>query len=124
VVAVGAAVAVVVYFLLVSSDAAPVPEPTWAERLTERLGREGRARGRARQPWETVIGYSAALTVEVLPDPRVAEVGRLLSGSLFGRTPAPPTQQSWAERVVEEVTDRHPAPKLGGRSGKGRPDQR
>jgi hypothetical protein len=88
----------------------PAPERTWAERLSDRLDHEGEAHGRARRHDETVVDYTRTLGDSLLPDPRVATVGAVVSSALFSRREPPPETRTWAEGVVDEVAARHPAP--------------
>lgn len=88
------------------------PEPSsWAERLARRLDAEGRGRGRGRERGETVLHHTAALADGPLPDPRVRDVGAVVSGALYGRDEPEAGARDWADRVVDEVTDRHPRPR-------------
>jgi hypothetical protein len=76
---------------------------TPAHNLLERLMEEGRKRGRPRRPCETVAQYAAALAASVLPDPRLVQVGDVLSAAYFAPAAPGPETLLWAERVVEEA---------------------
>ncbi|MFN8041018.1 MAG: hypothetical protein U0Q07_17515 [Acidimicrobiales bacterium] len=104
------------------------PEPTdapppWARTLVARLDAEGTARGRPRAPGETVVDHAAALAAGPLADPRIAELGWLLSAALFSGREPPPDRQRWAEALLDEVTAANPPPEPATRRGR-RPDQR
>ena len=76
--------------------------------LARRIDEEGHKRGRARQPHESVVTYSAILSTSVLPDERLARVGELVSQALFG--PGRPSSEDrlWAESTFATVLDEHP----------------
>jgi len=79
----------------------------WVSRVFLRLERAGSVRGRPRRPEETVAEYSAALAASVLPDPRIEELGRVLTAAAWsGRAPSP-GEQAWAEDVLRDVTQAH-----------------
>jgi hypothetical protein len=89
----------------------PTPRaPTdWAHGMAARLAREGRRRGRARAPGESVASYAQALAGGPLPDERVATVGRMVSDALFSTREPDAPDRAWAEAAVDEMTARHPA---------------
>lgn len=99
--------------------------PPWARTLVARLDAEGAARGRPRGRGETVVEHAAALAEGPLPDPRIAELGWLLSAALFSGREPPEDRRIWAEAVLAEVTAAHPvpepAPRTSGRR-RGQPD--
>ncbi|MGE0306751.1 MAG: transglutaminaseTgpA domain-containing protein [Acidimicrobiia bacterium] len=95
----------------------------WATVLSRRIDAEGDRRGRPRAPTETIAAYCAALGESVLPDPRMTDVGRQLTLTLYGPV-GPPTAKvhrgrlpeaetvegAWAVHVIDEVCRTHPAP--------------
>jgi YD repeat-containing protein len=85
-------------------------ELDWAERLSARLDLEGRRRGRARGRSETVSAHASALAGGPLPDARLATVGQMVSAALFGRREPPAEVRTWADDVVDEVSNAHPPP--------------
>lgn len=91
------------------ADEADGPPP-WAGVLVARLDAEGGARGRPRAPGETVVDHAAALAQGPLPDPRISELGWLLSAALFSGREPPDDRRVWAETVLDEVTAAHPVP--------------
>lgn len=80
----------------------------WAGQLCQRLLRSGTARGRPRQPHETLIEYTTALSTSVLPDDRVADVGRIVSRSLFSSREPSAEERQWVEATMTEVEDANP----------------
>lgn len=95
----------------------------WASVLARRIDIEGERRGRPRAPNETVAAYCAALGDSVLPDARLADVGRQLTLTLYGPLSPPVVEVhrgrltasetiegAWAVHVIDEVCRSHPAP--------------
>jgi transglutaminase-like putative cysteine protease len=115
VVAAVAAVAVTVLAVRAWGRRRSRPRPAWATSAVRRLEREGGRRGRARAPSETVTVYAAALSVGVLPDPRLVEVGRLVDSELYADYPTAPgsAEAMWVTEVIDEVCRRHRAPRWG-----------
>lgn len=81
---------------------------SWALEVLADLEAAGTARGRPREPAETVLGYTEALAATVLPDERIAAVGRVLSGALFDRAEVSAYTRAWAGAVVAEVVAANP----------------
>lgn len=82
---------------------------SWAIELSRRLAVEGARRGRPRLASETITSYAGALGEGPwLPDPRLGDVGVVLSAALFGRAEPPESSRAWAEQVVGEAVDQHP----------------
>ncbi|MGH9281036.1 MAG: DUF4129 domain-containing protein, partial [Acidimicrobiales bacterium] len=85
----------------------------WATRAYERLTRAGRRLGRPRQPDETPIEYCSALAADV-PDPRLVDVGDLITVATFSPAEPPLESRAWADEVVKATelhAHRHPARK-------------
>lgn len=87
------------------------PDREWALALVEQIDAAGRARGRPRDDATTVRHHTDDLAASVLPDERLATVGRVLDGALFGHAPVDARTRLWAESVVDEVVEAHPAPR-------------
>lgn len=81
----------------------------WPDRMTERLLRAGHSRGRSRQPHETLIEYTKALSDEVVGDERIADAGRIVSGELFSRRRPSEDSRAWVETTLEEIERANPA---------------
>lgn len=82
----------------------------WAAALVAAISAHGAVHGRRRGRSESIAAYCTALSTTVLPDPRLALVGGVLSAAFFA--PEPPTagEQAWAEAVVAEIVEAHPPP--------------
>jgi hypothetical protein len=76
----------------------------WATRFYSRLVQAGRRRQRPPQPYETPIEYTTALAESALPDPRLVDVGALITAAAYSRYEPSPEQQDWAESVLAEAT--------------------
>ncbi len=81
----------------------------WAVALVERIDQAGKARGLPRPGSSTVLAHTDHLAGSVLPDPRLRSVGRLLSDALFGQTAVSAHTRMWAQAVVDEILEAHPA---------------
>ena len=104
-----AAVAGLVWWFTHRPEQEPEPDgPPWAVALARRIGEEGRKRGRPRAKEETIVAYSAALTRQELPDPRLAEVGRVVSAALFGAADPGAERRVWAESTLDAILADHP----------------
>jgi transglutaminase-like putative cysteine protease len=76
----------------------------WATRFYARLVRAGSKRHRPPRVDETPLEYTTALAAAALPDPRLVDVGELVTAAAYsGRQPTA-DEQKWAEAVLEEVT--------------------
>ncbi len=82
----------------------------WAVALTEQLTAHGTAHGRSRGRSETIAAYSAALAGGVLPDPRLVDVGQVLSAAFFAPTAPSAADRARAEATMAEVIATHPIP--------------
>lgn len=82
----------------------------WAVALTEALTAHGKAHGRPRGRAETIGAYTTALASGVLPDPRLADVGQILSAAFFAPIAPSGAEQARAEATVAEVIEAHPVP--------------
>lgn len=82
--------------------------PPWALALMQKLEHEGERRGRPRHRDETPVAYTEALAADVLPDDRVAGVGRILSSALFGPREITAERRVWAEATFDAVLEAHP----------------
>jgi transglutaminase-like putative cysteine protease len=81
----------------------------WRRRYLARLEAEGAKRGRPRGPGETAPAYARALSGSVLPDKRLARVGRVLDADAWSGEETAPEERDEAERVLAEVTTRWPS---------------
>lgn len=84
----------------------------WATRFFARVERAGAARGRPKQPKETPVEYADSLARTVLPDPRLAEVGVLVTVAAWSRHEPAPEDRARAEQVLREATRATPARRL------------
>ncbi|HEX3621670.1 MAG TPA: transglutaminaseTgpA domain-containing protein [Acidimicrobiales bacterium] len=80
----------------------------WATRFFARLERAGTARGRPKEPHETPVEYADGLARTVLPDPRLVEVGAVVTAAAWSRRDVSPEDRDRAERVLREAS--HAAP--------------
>ena len=92
----------------------------WATRYFTRLERAGRARGRPRRPPETPAEYTRALAEEALPDPRLGQVGELVTVAAWSRHEPPAEEKTRAEAVLKAAKKAAPVPLLR-RRRQGRP---
>lgn len=76
----------------------------WATRVFTRLERAGAARGRPREPQETPLEYASGLAAGVLPDPRIVEVGALVTVAAWSRHEPAAEDRTRAEHVLREAT--------------------
>jgi hypothetical protein len=74
--------------------------------LARRLAHEGARRGRPRHASETIASYATALGDGPLAEPRLRDVGAILSAALFGRSEPAPSSRAWAEQVVSDALQR------------------
>jgi hypothetical protein len=84
----------------------------WATRFSRRLQRAGAARGRPRQPQQTPVEYADDLARTVLPDPRLVEVGALVTAAAWSRDEPPAGDRDRAEQVLREATRAAPVRRL------------
>lgn len=90
---------------------APEPvERSLAEALVLRIEAHGCAHGRPRRRAETIVAYTSALSATALPDPRLADIGRLLSQALFGATPPPADRLEHGDATFTEIVETYPDP--------------
>ena len=81
----------------------------WAERFTVRLETEGRARGRPRDPAETVREYASALATGVLPDPRLRSAASAVEIERFAGVAVPDHEREAAEAALTEAAATWPS---------------
>lgn len=81
----------------------------WAAVLLDRLEEEGRARGRPRQPSQTIYEYVESLRTSVLPDARLVSVAATLQTETFSVSNATDQERAAASAVVEEAVAAWPA---------------
>ena len=84
----------------------------WAIRFFARLERAGAARGRPRQPQETPAEYAGELSRSVLPDPRLEDVGELVTVAAYSRHEPPAEERARAEDVLRAATRAAPVRRL------------
>ena len=84
----------------------------WAARFLARLEREGAARGRPRQPHETPAEYADGLSRTVLPDPRLEEVGELVTVAAYSRHEPGVEERVRAEEVLRAAAKAAPVSRL------------
>jgi transglutaminase-like putative cysteine protease len=92
----------------------------WSTRYFARLERAGRARGRPRRPEETPREYTNGLAASVLPDPRLEEVGELVTVAAWSIREPASADKARAEAVLKAAKKASPVPLLR-RRGRGRP---
>ena len=98
----------------------------WSTRFFTRVERAGAARGRPRRPQETPVEYAGELSESVLPDPRLVEVGDLVTVAAWSRHEPPAEDRARAERVLREAVRATPVRRLRrlrGRASGSRPAQ-
>ncbi len=81
----------------------------WSTRFFSRVERAGAARGRPRQPHETPAEYADGLAAGVLPDPRLHEVGELVTAAAWSRHEPPADDRARAEQVLRSARKATPA---------------
>ena len=91
----------------------------WATRFFARVERAGAARGRPRRPQETPAEYAGGLAASVLPDPRIVEVGDLVTVAAWSRHEPPAEDRARAERVLREAARAAPVRRLRRLRGRG-----
>jgi transglutaminase-like putative cysteine protease len=84
----------------------------WVTRFFARLERAGRVRGRPRRPEETPSEYVSELAGSVLPDPRLGEVGELVTVAAYSGREVAPEDRARAERVLKEAARAAPPRRL------------
>ena len=72
----------------------------WSTRYFTRVERAGSARGRPRRPEETPREYTTGLSKSVLPDPRLEEVGDLVTVAAWSRHEPAAQDKARAEEVL------------------------
>lgn len=88
----------------------------WATRFFARLERAGAARGRPRRAQETPVEYANALAEGALPDPRLREVGDLVTLAAWSRHQPPAEDRAGAEAVLKAARKAAPVRRLSRRS--------
>lgn len=83
----------------------------WVTRYYARLERAGAARGRPRHPNETPVEYTSALAAGPLPDPRLAEVGALVTVAAWSQHEPAAEERARAEEVLREAVKATPVPR-------------
>lgn len=83
----------------------------WVTRYYARLERAGAARGRPRRPHETPAEYTSALAAGPLPDPRLEEVGALVTVAAWSRREPAAEERARAEEVLREAVKATPVPR-------------
>ena len=84
----------------------------WSTRFFARVERAGRARGRPRRPPETPAEYARALSRSALPDPRMAEVGELVTVAAWSPRQPPAEDRARAEEVLRAAKKAAPVRRL------------
>lgn len=84
----------------------------WSTRYFARVERAGRARGRPRRPEETPREYTSGLAASVLPDPRLEEVGELVTVAAWSRHEPAAEDRARAEAVLKAARKASPVPVL------------
>lgn len=82
----------------------------WETRSFARLARAGAARGRPRQPHETVAEYTQALSESALPDPRLVEVGATITSAAYSGQEPTAAERARADGMLRELTKRRRRP--------------
>lgn len=84
----------------------------WAARFLAQLERAGAARGRPRRPPETPAEYARSLSRTVLPDPRIEEVGELVTVGAYSRGEPAEAERARADEVLRAATRAAPVRRL------------
>jgi transglutaminase-like putative cysteine protease len=84
----------------------------WSTTFFARMERAGAARGRPRRPEETPMEYADGLAQSVLPDPRLLEVGELVTVAAWSRHEPAAADRARAEAVLRQATKAAPVPRL------------
>jgi transglutaminase-like putative cysteine protease len=82
----------------------------WSTRYFARVERAGRARGRPRRPEETPREYTRGLAASVLPDPRLEEVGELVTVAAWSRHEPAIEDKARADAVLKAARKASPVP--------------
>lgn len=78
---------------------------TWVEKVTEELEHSGARHDRPRPPHETIREYVEALMAGPLPDPRLIELGEIITEETFG--PAEDSERrATGENLLEVISGR------------------
>lgn len=98
----------------------------WSTRYFARLERAGAARGRPRRPEETPREYTSGLAAGPLPDPRLREVGELVTVAAWSRHEPAAEDRARAEEVLRAAKKAAPTrrPRRLRRSSKSRKQPR
>jgi transglutaminase-like putative cysteine protease len=84
----------------------------WSTRFFERVEKAGAVRGRRRRPQETPVEYAGELATGVLADPRLVEVGELVTAAAWSRHEPGAEDRVRAEAVLRAATKAAPANRL------------
>ena len=84
----------------------------WSTRYFTRVERAGSARGRPRRPEETPREYTRGLARSVLPDPRLEEVGELVTVAAWSRHEPAAEDRGRAEEVLRAAKKAAPVRRL------------
>jgi transglutaminase-like putative cysteine protease len=84
----------------------------WSTRYFARVERAGSARGRPRRPQETPREYARGLARSVLPDPRLEEVGELVTVAAWSRHEPAAGDKARAEEVLRAAKKAAPIRRL------------
>ena len=84
----------------------------WSTRYFTRVERAGSARGRPRRPEETPRDYTRGLARSVLPDPRLEEVGELVTAAAWSRREPAAADKGRAEEVLRAAKKAAPVRRL------------
>lgn len=84
----------------------------WSSRYFTQVERAGSARGRPRRPEETPREYTRGLARSVLPDPRLEEVGELVTVAAWSRHEPAAEDRGRAEEVLRAAKKAAPVRRL------------
>jgi hypothetical protein len=84
----------------------------WSTRYFSRVERAGSARGRPRRPEETPREYTRGLARSVLPDPRLEEMGELVTVAAWSRHEPAAQERARAEEVLRAAKKATPVRRL------------
>jgi protein-glutamine gamma-glutamyltransferase len=82
---------------------------SWPVAFARRLQAAGSARGRPREPSQTITEYVDQLAASVLPHDRLREVAHIVAAEAFAGAPPDAAAQQRAEAILEEAEQTGPA---------------
>jgi len=75
----------------------------WGRATIARLIEEGERRGRHRAKSETIARYCTVLCTEVIAEPRLIGVARVLDDALYGAGAITGEEMTWVDNVLDQI---------------------